>query len=307
MFEMIEPYHQRIILARGLPASGKSTWARGQAGNADHVRVSRDDFRNHGFSKWVCTAEEEAIITEMETASVRAALRMGHNVVIDAMHLQQRYINRWQRLGYQVEIREFHAPLEVLLERNAQRERSVPEDVILKLWKKHTNKDGSLRKVSLKPDQYMTATFPSYQEFRDTSKPEAFIFDIDGTLAFNDGHRSFYDYTQVYGDQVKYEVASVANDLGNSHHIIIVTGRDASAVPDTERWLRDNNIRYDAIHSRPEGDGRPDAIVKYEILRDKIAPHYDVLGVFDDRPSVCEMWRNVEVPTFQVGDPDVRF
>lgn len=307
MFEMIEPHHQRIILARGLPASGKSTWAMGQAGNADHVRISRDDIRHHGFNKLVCTSEEEAIITEMETAAVRAALRMGHNVVVDAMHLQQRYINRWQRLGYPVEIREFHAPLDVLLERNAQRERQVPESVIRKNFERFTNKDGSLRKVSLKPEQYISSAFPSYHEFRDSTKPEAYIFDVDGTLAFNDGHRSFYDYTKVYGDLVKPEVAAVANDLGNSHHIIIVTGRKAEALAETERWLIDNAIYFDVIHARDDGDERPDAIVKYEILRDRIAPHYDVLGVFDDRPSVCEMWRNVDIPTFQVGDPDVRF
>ena len=304
-FGLIEPYSQRIILTRGIQGSGKSTWAIGQAGNADHIRVSQDDLRVQLFNK--THGVDEDLITEVETAMVRTALKMGKNVVIDAMHLQQRYINRWQRLGYPVEIVEFHAPLDDLLARNAQRERQVPEEVIRRNFEKFTNKDGSLRKVSLKPEQYVTARFQSYQEFRDRTKPEAFIFDVDGTLAYNDGHRSFYDYSAVYGDAVKYEVASVANDLSHTHHIIIVTGRKAEALAETKRWLRDNRITYDEIFAREDGDERPDAIVKYEILRDEIAPHYDVLGVFDDRPSVCEMWRNVEVPTFQVGDPDVRF
>lgn len=305
-FEFVEPYHQRIILTRGIQGSGKSEWAIAQAGNADHVRVSRDDIRAQMFNKY--TGVDEDMVTEVETAMVRAALRSGKNVIVDAMHLQQRYINRWQRLGYPVEIREFHAPLEVLLMRNAQREKMVPEDVIRKNYEKFVNKDGSLRKVRLNPEQYMTADFPNYQEIRDNTKPTAYIFDIDGTLAHNDGHRSFYDYSKVIDDQPHHHVVSVAKALDyDGHYIIIVTGRKAESRADTETWLDMHDIPYDTLFARGDEDGRPDAIVKYEILRDEIAPIYNVLGVFDDRPSVCEMWRNVGVPTFQVGDPEVRF
>lgn len=305
-FEFVEPYHQRIILTRGIQGSGKSEWAIAQAGNADHVRVSRDDIRTQMFNRY--TGVDEDMVTEVETAMVRAALRSGKNVIVDAMHLQQRYINRWQRLGYPVEIREFHAPLEVLLERNAQREKMVPEDVIRKNYEKFVNKDGSLRKVRLNPEQYVTADFPSYQEIRDNTKPAAYIFDIDGTLAHNDGHRSFYDYSNVIGDEAHEHVVSVAKALSyDGYYVLVVTGRKAEAVADTVYWMDAHDVPFDVIHARDDGDDRPDAIVKYEILRDKIAPHFNVMGVFDDRPSVCEMWRNVDVPTFQVGDPDVRF
>ena len=33
----------------------------------------------------------------------------------------------------------------------------------------------------------------------------------------------------------------------------------------------------------------------------------DLITEAEDKMKLCEMWRNVEVPTFQVGDPDVRF
>lgn len=306
-FELVGLDSPTLILTRGIQGSGKSTWATITAGDPDNgiVRVNRDDIRYQLFGRY--TSVDENLVTEVETAMVRAALRSGKDVIVDAMHLQQRYINRWQRLGYPVRIETFHAPLDVLLERNAKRDRQVPEDVIRSNFRKFTNKNGELNGVKLNPEQYVTFSFPSYHEFRDHNAPEAYIFDVDGTLAFNDGHRSFYDYSKVLGDWAKYEVASVANDLGNSHHIIIVTGRKAEALEDTKQWLLNNNINYDEIYARADGDDRPDAIVKYEILRDKIAPNYDVLGVFDDRPSVCEMWRNVDIPTFQVGDPDVRF
>lgn len=297
---------QKIILTRGIQGSGKSTWATWLASDSDnYIRVSRDDIRHQMWGRF--TGVDEVTVTEVETAMVRAALRCGYSVIIDAMHLRQRDINRWQRLGYPVHIKEFHEPLEELLDRNEVRDKRVPEDVIRKNYAKFTNKDGSLKKVKLNPEQYVTTNFPQYDTFRETDKPEAYIFDIDGTLAHNDGHRSYYDYSNVGGDKVHYEVASVANDLSNSHHIIIVTGRKAEALDDTVEWLERHNIYYDEIHSREDGDDRPDALVKYEILRDKIAFDYNVLGVFDDRPSVCEMWRNIGIPTFQVGDPEVRF
>lgn len=300
--------NQMIILTRGLPASGKSTWAKEMAKYTPNmVRVNRDEIRTQLYPGLDYRDINEELITEVETAMVRAALREGNSVIVDAMHLQQRYVNRWQRQGYPVVIREFHAPLETLLYRNEQRGDRVSASFIHTAFKKHTNKDGNLRKVTTNPEQYEVFKFPKYETFRNEEAPEAFIFDIDGTLAHNDGHRSYFDYTKVYDDKVKYEVASVANDLGNSHHIIVVSGRKAECYDDTVRWLEDNNIRYDQLLMRADEDSRPDAIVKYEILRDRVAPQYDVLGVFDDRPSVCEMWRAIGVPTFQVGDPEVRF
>lgn len=295
-----------IILMRGLPASGKSTWAKWIARrNPDTVRVSRDDIRSQLYPGADYRDIDEDLVTEVETATARAALRNGKMVIVDAMHLQQRYVNRWQRLGYPVEIAEFHEPLDTLLERNRQRpfEDTVPEEVIRKNFQKFTNKDGSLRKVTLNPDQYLI----DYKYVPDNTLPEAFIFDIDGSLSHNDGHRSFYDYSKVYADTVHNHVASVCNDVGTSHHVLIVSGREDSCRGETERWLRDNNIRYDELYMRSSGDNRADTIVKMEILRDKIAPEFEVIAAIDDRPSVCEMWRKVGVPTFQVGDPDNRF
>ena len=133
------------------------------------------------------------------------------------------------------------------------------------------------------------------------------IEDIDGTLAHNDGHRSFYDYSRVRGDHLHDEVAFVAEALNEHWDIIIVSSRKDEARNETELWLGYHGIQYTELHMREDGDDRSDAIVKYEILMNEIATRYDVLGVFDDRPSVCEMWRNVGIPTFQVGDPDNRF
>lgn len=296
----------RIILTRGLPASGKSTWAKDIARrNPNTVRVNRDDIRSQLYPGADYRDIDEDLITEVETATARAALRNGKMVIVDAMHLQQRYINRWQRLGYPVEIVEFHAPLEVLHERNRVRPfgDTVPQEVISKNFQKYTNKDGSLRKVSLKPEEYVI----DYKYLPDTTKPTAVIVDIDGTLAHNDGHRSFYDYSKVLDDKPVWAVIDATNGLNTIHHTVVVSGRKAECREDTEEWLIMHGVQYDEFYMREDGDDRADTIVKMEILRDKIAPEFEVIAAIDDRPSVCEMWRKVGIPTFQVGDPDVRF
>lgn len=296
----------KIILTRGLPASGKSTWAKEFVRfNPNTVRVSRDDLRSQMYPDSDYRDIDEDLITEAETALVRAALRQGKTVVVDAMHLQQRYINRWQKLGYPVEIVEFHTDEVALLVRNRLRpfEDTVPEEVIRKNFQKHTNKDGRLRKVSLKPEEFII----DYKYVPDNTKPTAVIVDIDGTLAHNDGHRSFYDYTQVMGDKPVRPVIDASNGLNNIHHTVVVSGRKAECREDTEAWLLVHGVQYDEFYMREDGDDRADTIVKMEILRDKIAPEFEVIAAIDDRPSVCEMWRKVGIPTFQVGDPDVRF
>lgn len=294
----------KIVLTRGLPASGKSTWAKKFVKlYPNTVRVNRDDIRAQMYPISDYRDIDEDLITEVETAMVRAALRQDKQVVVDAMHLQQRYINRWQRLGYPIEIREFRTPLEVLLRRNDEREVKVPTSVIIDNYKKYTNKDGSLRKVSLKPEEYVI----DYKYVPDSTKPTAVIVDIDGTLAHNDGHRSFYDYSKVLDDNPVWPVIDAANGLNTIHHTVVVSGRKAECREDTEAWLNMHGVQYDEIYMRADEDDRADTIVKMEILRDKIAPEFEVIAAIDDRPSVCEMWRKVGIPTFQVGDPENRF
>lgn len=50
---------------------------------------------------------------------------------------------------------------------------------------------------------------------------------------------------------------------------------------------------------RVAGDNRPDTIVKYEMFQ-KIKDKYNIVGVFDDRECVVEMWRAVGLTCFQV-------
>lgn len=112
--------------------------------------------------------------------------------------------------------------------------------------------------------------------------------------------RSPYDYSRVSEDKVDTVVRDVLVQLQETYPIIIVSGRKAECRDETLAWLNKNYIHPDELFMRADGDNRPDSIVKYEILMNDIAPGYAVKGVFDDRNSVVEMWRNVGLKCFQV-------
>ena len=47
---------------------------------------------------------------------------------------------------------------------------------------------------------------------------------------------------------------------------------------------------------RNKNDTRKDRIVKEEIFWNVVAPKYNVIGVFDDRPQVLQMWHELKLP-----------
>jgi predicted kinase len=78
----------RIIVLVGLPASGKSSFAKAEvkANGKTMVRVSRDDLRSMLFND-ICLDKREAFISEVEKSIVMSALASGKNVIVDACHI----------------------------------------------------------------------------------------------------------------------------------------------------------------------------------------------------------------------------
>ena len=294
---------QKIILTRGLQASGKTTWAKDIVRfDPSYARVNRDEIRLMLNATTFGGTIDEDLVTRVETQAVLGILKSGRTPIVDATHLYQRHINRWQRLGYPIEIVEFGAPLEVLLKRNEERGTTVPPEVIAANALKFARADtGDLSPVKLTPEHFVTSRFEKYVPNKLLAA--AYICDIDGTLAHMTG-RSPYDYSQVGTDKVDESVREVLIALAANHHIIIVSGRKAECREETLDWLNANFIPFDKLYMRADGDDRPDSIVKYEILRDKIAPKFEVRGVFDDRNPVVQMWRDAGLKCFHVQEGD---
>lgn len=298
-----------IIVTRGLPASGKSTWAKAWVSEDpdNRVRVNRDDIRFALFGKY--TGVDENFVTKVEEETVRAALKAGKDVVIDAMHLKAAYVKKWLKFG-SVSVQEFPTSVDKCVGRDHVRLfeglRGVGGGVIRDLAKRfHIPADGTLPKVDLTAEilpQFTPA--PAW----DPELPTAIIVDTDGTLANHEPHRSPYDPTKYHLDTVFPDVANVVSHLAQPFFVIGVSGRDDTYADVTKQWWRDNVfLNADEFYMRAAGDTRKDDIVKAEIFDKHIAGRYNVIGVFDDRPRVCRMWRAKGLTTFQVGDPHVEF
>lgn len=120
----------KLIICRGIPASGKSYWAAKMKlhGMGSVEVVTRDDIRQeYGCvgEGWSREKEIDFVIPEMESRII-AGLRKGLIVISadtnvnDAVVVRLIYLARQQNA--ECEIKEFDTPLEVCIERDAQRE-----------------------------------------------------------------------------------------------------------------------------------------------------------------------------------------
>ena len=117
--------------------------------------------------------------------------------------------------------------------------------------------------------------------------------------------RNPYDTSRYHEDSLNETLANILWSLRTRARTLILTGRDAKYRGAVIKWLKDKNIPYDGLFMRPEGDTRPDFIVKSELFDEHIAPHYNFLAQFDDRNQVVDGLRAKGVTVYQVtGDGD---
>lgn len=87
-------------------------------------------------------------------------------------------------------------------------------------------------------------------------------------------------------------------------HIIYLTGRPEKYRDMTTEWLGKNDLDfhcYSHLFMRPDGDHRPDYVIKREIYEREIKDKYDVIGVFEDRQQCVDMWRALGLTCFQAA------
>jgi hypothetical protein len=141
-------------------------------------------------------------------------------------------------------------------------------------------------------------------------KKQAFIFDVDGTLALkrqgDPNCRNIYDWKKVGEDVGFSAVIKTYIALNAFYRCIVVSGRNDVCREETIDWLHRHNINTQEKHGfklfmRKREDYRADYIVKEEIYRELIEPEYDIIAAFDDRTQIVKLWRDVlGIPCFQV-------
>lgn len=271
---------QKVIILKGLPASGKSTYAKEiiEKNPGVYKRINKDDLRSMlDNSKW--SKSNEAFVLKVRDALINLALAEGYSPIVDDTNLHSKHEDSISAMvaPIPVETKSFDVPVFECIERDAKRPNPVGGEVIVRMWNQFVKKDVLV----------------------DESLPSAIICDIDGTIAKMNG-RSPYDWSKVDTDLPKKEVISIISALGRTHKVILMSGRDGSVLEKTEKWLNDNNIYYDALYMRAPGDTRKDFVIKKELYEAEIEGKYRVQFVLDDRNQIVDMWRGLGLTCLQV-------
>lgn len=291
-----------LIILVGISGSGKSTWAAHKAKESnDYLVVNRDKIRELIFGYTESTISEyysrkdlnaqEKEVTEYENVLIKEGLAKGKIVIVDATHLERKYIERFKFFNVYTRIIYFDTDLEVAIRRDSERVRVVGEDIIKKQYDKYQ------KLIKNKVNGWSEEKIYKYSPI----KSDCVIFDIDGTLALNQGRNPF-DWKRVGEDNLSAPVAVLYDALINeSVKTIICTGRSLEAEADTKEWLHRWGIEwYEEFHIREEGDFRPDWQIKREMWED-IQERYNILFMVDDRNQVVDYARSLGFNVFQVS------
>lgn len=296
----------KLLMLKGLPRSGKSTWAKEWVlTSGNWCRVNKDSLRTMLHAdKW--TPQNEKATMKAQDAIVRTLLASGKNVVVDDTNLGDYHHDRWSNIAKEVgarfETKEFYADIAELVLRDEKAEEQRGRHVIEKL---------ALQYRHLK--------------FEDDS---IVICDIDGTIADCE-HRKHHlmgekkDWNGFFSEMIADGLIESTQELlmnfvDAGKKIIFVSARPEKYRKVTEDWLwkhyiypvrsasfetaafDDPVIGYEALLMRPDGDSKDDTIVKQAIL-DTYFDKNTIHCVVDDRPSVLRMWAANGLTTIDVG------
>jgi predicted kinase len=134
-----------IYFLRGLPASGKTTWAKrklaslNRAGMTRAIRTNKDEIRAQLRAEGVSS---ESRVIRREAEVVTEALKAGLTVIIDNTHFHPPHELRYKQLaeehGYRFKIKSFvNVPIEECVRRDLKRSNSVGESVIRNMYYKY--------------------------------------------------------------------------------------------------------------------------------------------------------------------------
>lgn len=142
----METNHREIIVLRGVPASGKSTYARELMAQG-YKRVSRDCIRMM-LNNYSLDNSDENDVTKIHNFAIANALKTGKNIVVDNTNTKtddvakiKHLVNRhavYDDSGYDYKIIEmvFDLPVKDCIIRNKARQglARVPDQVIKKMF-----------------------------------------------------------------------------------------------------------------------------------------------------------------------------
>jgi predicted kinase len=280
----------KLIYTVGLPASGKSTWAKEFCINSggQTKRVNKDLLRLMvDAEKW--SSHREKFIVDIRDSIIKDTLASGYDIVIDDTNLKQKHVDRFIELaeecGATLERVDFtNVPIHTCIERDEKRAKSVGRDTIWNMY---------LRDIAKK-------------HVHDNNLKECIIVDLDGTYCNYEGggarayERDFINDTcnPLVNELVKREVR-------NGRKLVIFSGRSDKFRDETECWLEKHNIKPDVFAMRSEGSTVKDTEIKKEMFDIHVDGVYNVVYCIDDRDQMVKLWKSLNIPVMWMGDGTV--
>lgn len=316
----------KIIFTVGVSAAGKSSWT-GSQKKMGYVILDRDKFRKkilkerdptyhsnevNMWSKY--NWEWEGEVNERIIECLKKYIKNQVDIVICETNLSYaigKYAPHYQRwtksihdkpvnntdailelatnAGYTVEEKFFPVEYSEALTRDRKRIDSVGDHVITMQWRQWVELPESCNGI--------------HKYVRDESLPKAIVVDIDGTVANNHG-RSPYDWEKVGEDTPITEVVNLVNMYHKTgdYKIVFLSGRNEICRDLTTEWLNRYFTDYELIMRPDELKYEKDRKIKEQQFNAHIAPRYNVEFAIDDRNQVVQLWTDIGLKVFDVGN-----
>ena len=299
---------KKLILTRGIPGSGKSTWAKTWvAEDPEHrVRFNWDDMRNMMGPYWV--PSREPINKHMLWAAVNMAAycTRPYDIVIDNMNLNPKdwkqyedWITTYNQSSnaeetgtqYELEFKDFFTPVEECIRRDAMRSNPIGEKTIKDIWRRYRHFIQTT-----KVEQYVDNLIAF-----DLNKPFCVVIDMDSTMCFNITKRPWYgegSTEAMLEDTPNYSVCEIVRILADKYPVIVATGRDTTQKEVTLQWLERYGITPTECYFRTPKDFRVGSEIKKEQIL-SILEKYNVLAIFEDCEPIVQMYRDMGLTVLQ--------
>lgn len=138
---------KKLLVLQGLPASGKSTYARELLSSSEEgtsLRINNDELSSMLYGKTYTPGDSHAsqLLGKIRAEIIRNAFRIGYQlVIVDNTNLSPKTFKSLQRIAedcdaeFELNNSFLDVPIEECLRRNALRENPVPEKVIWEMAK----------------------------------------------------------------------------------------------------------------------------------------------------------------------------
>lgn len=297
---------KKLILTRGIPGSGKSTWAKAWVAESPEtrIRLNWDDMRNMLGPYWVPSREpinKYMLWAALNTAAYNDA---PYDVVIDNMNLNPKDWAQYQDwvttfnlsqhaesidVQYALEYKDFFIPLDECIRRDAARPNPIGEKTIRDIWRRYKHYIQT-REV----EKYVENLLPY-----DENKPDCIVVDMDSTLCFNTSRRPWFgegSTEAMFNDVPNEGVVKLVKS--QQYPIIVCTGRNKAQQNITAKWLSKVGIKPAEFYMREDGDFRKGVEVKSELIS-QILEKYNIIAVFEDCEPIVAKFREMGLTVLQ--------